>query len=67
MIRLTVNGEPRELEAPVALTQFLERHNIHRRQIAVEHNGTILHRRELEGIMLQDGDVLEIVHMVGGG
>ena len=67
MIRLTVNGELRELEAPVALTQFLERHNIHRRQIAVEHNGTILRRREFEGVTLQDGDVLEIVHMVGGG
>jgi len=67
MIRLTINGKQRELEAPTPLLTFLERHGINPHVIAVEYNGEILKRERFSEITLREGDRVEIVHMVGGG
>jgi len=67
VIALTVNGERRELEGPVRLTVFLETLDINPRYVAVAHNGIVLRRQKWSEVTLQDGDVLEIVRMVGGG
>ncbi len=68
MIRITANGQPRELEGPVTVLEFLRRQGLHeKRWLAVERNGEILFRREYDAVLLADGDVLEIVHAVGGG
>ena len=37
------------------------------KRIAVEKNGEIVPKADYERIVLQDGDVLEIVSFVGGG
>jgi sulfur carrier protein len=67
VISLTVNGEKRGLEAPVRLTAFLETLEVNLRYVAIAHNGTVLRRDRWPEVVLQDGDVLEIVRMVGGG
>jgi thiamine biosynthesis protein ThiS len=67
VITLTVNGEKREMEGPVRLTVFLETLDINPRYVAVARNGTVLQRQKWSEVVLQDGDVLEIVRMVGGG
>ena len=67
MIALTVNGERRELDGPVALTAFLESLGVDPRYVAVARNGDVLPREEWPETTLQDGDVLEVVRMVGGG
>ena len=67
MIILTVNGEKRKLEGPVRLIAFLETLDINLRYVAVAHNGIVLRREKWPEVVLQDGDVLEIVRMVGGG
>ena len=67
MIALTVNGERRELEGPIKLTSFLETLGVDPRYVAVARNGDVLPREEWPETILQDGDVLEVVRMVGGG
>jgi thiamine biosynthesis protein ThiS len=67
MIRLTINGKQRELQAPMPLLAFLEQHRINPQVIAVEYNGEILKRERFGDITLREGDRVEIVHMVGGG
>jgi thiamine biosynthesis protein ThiS len=67
VITLTVNGEKRELEGPVKLATFLETLDINPRYVAVAHNGIVLQRQKWSEAILQDGDILEIVRMVGGG
>jgi len=67
VITLTVNGEKRKLEGTVMLTAFLETLDINPRYVAVAHNGTVLQRQRWPEVVLRDGDVLEIVRMVGGG
>jgi len=67
MIALTVNGERRELDGPIGLIAFLESLAIDPRYVAVARNGDVLPREEWPQTTLQDGDVLEVVRMVGGG
>ena len=67
MIALTVNGERREVDAPIGLIAFLESLAIDPRYVAVARNGDVLPREEWPETTLQDGDVLEVVRMVGGG
>lgn len=67
MIALQVNGKRIELEQPERLLDYLERLGVHPRAVAVELNGVILERDRFEHATLGDGDVVEIVRMVGGG
>ena len=67
MIALRVNGKPIELDGPTLLTDYLEKLGVTPRGVAVEHNGMIIERAAYAATMLGDGDVLEIVRMVGGG
>ena len=67
MIKLTVNGEAKELERSIPLAEFLMIHDINLKHIAVGYNGDVLHKEEYSNIVLKDEDVLEIVRPVGGG
>jgi sulfur carrier protein len=67
VITLKINGKPVELERATPLLAYLEELGVNPRAIAVEHNGTIIERAAYEGVILKDGDTVEIVRMVGGG
>lgn len=67
MLRLMVNGEAREIASAVSVQQYLEANNLVLPHMAVARNGEILHKQEYPEVLLEDGDRLEIVRMVGGG
>ena len=67
MIALRVNGKRIELDGPTSLTAYLDMLGVSPRAVAVEHNGMIIERDAYAATTLQDGDVVEIVRMVGGG
>jgi thiamine biosynthesis protein ThiS len=67
MIALQINGRRVELERPTALLSYLENLGVSPRAVAVEHNGVIIERSGYAEAKLDDGDVVEIVRMVGGG
>jgi thiamine biosynthesis protein ThiS len=68
MITLMVNGAPRELERDSTIAGLLGSLRIDPRLVVIEHNRTILRDRDAyASLALSDGDVIEIVHFVGGG
>ena len=67
MIVLQVNGKKVELDGPTSLVDYLQKLGVSPRAVAVEHNGTIIDREAYATTALGDGDVVEIVRMVGGG
>lgn len=68
MIRLMVNGAPRELERNSTIAGLLGSLRIDPRLVVIEHNRTILRdRNAYASLPLSEGDVVEIVHFVGGG
>jgi sulfur carrier protein len=67
VISLQVNGKQIELDGPTLLTDYLGTLGVSQRAVAVEHNRVILERDAYATTTLRDGDVVEIVRMVGGG
>jgi thiamine biosynthesis protein ThiS len=66
-IRLTLNGEPHELAAPITVEALLERLEIDPRRCAVERNKELVKKARYADTLLADGDLIEIVTLVGGG
>lgn len=66
-LALTINGEGRVVPGPATVQELLERLGLDARGIVVELNRRIVRRPEIGHTALQDGDVLELVHFVGGG
>jgi thiamine biosynthesis protein ThiS len=66
-VELTVNGSDRTVPAGTTLTELLATLGLRPGQVVVEHNGTALLRSEVTGVVLTDGDVLELVVAVAGG
>ena len=67
MIALQINGRRVELDGPTSVLAYLEKLGVSPRAVAVEHNGVIVERSAYAESKLDDGDVVEIVRMVGGG
>jgi sulfur carrier protein len=67
MITVTINGERRDFEQPLPFSQLVERLGLAGKRIAVERNGEIVPRSQLDARSIAHGDKLEIVVAVGGG
>lgn len=67
MIQVTLNGERRELDAPVSILTLLTRLEIDPRTVAVEHNRVVVKRARYDETMIDEGAEIEIVAFVGGG
>ncbi|MDA7787630.1 sulfur carrier protein ThiS [Sphingomonadaceae bacterium] len=63
---ITVNGEIRQSSA-ATIADLVRELDLEPTKVAVERNAEIAPRSQLAEIALADGDVLEIVHFVGGG
>ena len=66
-LTITLNGEPRDVEGPLDLAGLLAQLELSPETVVVEHNRRIVRRGELAQHAVGAGDVVEIVHFVGGG
>lgn len=66
-ISLTLNGEVRRFVAGSSVADLVRDIGLDPAKVAVERNLEIVPRSTLANVMLADGDILEIVHFVGGG
>lgn len=67
VISVVVNGEPRTVAAGATALELLHELGIEGRPVAVEVNELVVPRLRLGGCVLEAGDRLEIVTLVGGG
>lgn len=67
VISVSINGEARQLDAPVSVAALLEDMQLTGKRIALERNGQIVPRGQFQQHLLADGDKIEIVVAVGGG
>jgi sulfur carrier protein len=66
-VAITVNGETMRLPPGASVADLLERLEVSTPRVAVERNREILPKAEYRGTTLADGDVFEVVELVGGG
>jgi sulfur carrier protein len=66
-LRVTVNGEALSVPAGTSVSGLLERLGVATPRVAVERNKDIVPKAEYPETALAEGDVFEVVELVGGG
>lgn len=66
-MKVTVNGKEMDMDGVATVGAMLERLEIGLAGTAVEVNREIVPKRVLGETPLKDGDVVEVIRMVGGG
>ena len=66
-MQLQINGETRSFDAPLTVHEMLTEIGLDPAKVAVERNREIVPKSGYEGLGLEEGDRLEIVHFIGGG
>ncbi len=66
-MRVTVNSQPRDLPEGTTVEALLRELQLDNRPCATEVNRTLVPKRSHATHALKDGDVVELVTLVGGG
>jgi thiamine biosynthesis protein ThiS len=66
-MRIRINGEDKDVLEGQSVAALLEQLQIRPGRVVVELNRAIISREAHGSTLLEEGDVLEIVHFVGGG
>jgi sulfur carrier protein len=66
-MKITLNGEIRELESEVSLDRLLELLSLPHQRIAIELNREVVRKKDWPNVVVKEADRIEVVHFVGGG
>ncbi len=66
-MQISINGEPKEVADGLTVAALLEQLEIRSKFCAVERNKELVPRKQHAECVLEPGDKLEIVTLVGGG
>ena len=67
MMQITLNGTAHPISTGLSVSGLLASLGLDLRKVAVERNEEIVRRATYAETLLGSGDVLEIVHFIGGG
>ena len=66
-MRVTVNGKGRDIPEGTTVRALVELLGLAAGPVAVERNEDVVPRAQHAAAVLSEGDVIEILHFVGGG
>lgn len=66
-MKIKLNGKDTETPGGYRIADLLKMHSLLGKPLVVEHNGVIVKKDRYDETRLTEGDVLEIVRLVGGG
>ncbi len=66
-MKIQLNGKEQPLTTGFTLQQLIESEGLKNKRLAAEVNREIIPKAEHQNIVLKDGDIVEIVHAIGGG
>jgi sulfur carrier protein len=67
MVTIVLNGEKKEIEAEVTLDRLLDLFSLPKQRVAVERNKAVVRKSDWPSTRVNDNDVIEVIHFVGGG
>tara|TARA_B110000196_G_scaffold224350_1_gene193312 strand:- start:435 stop:638 length:204 start_codon:yes stop_codon:yes gene_type:complete len=67
MIKITVNGQAVEIDDSMTVEHVLDTVDVPPNYLAVEVNAEVVPREEYTKHVMQNGDEVEVVTLVGGG
>lgn len=66
-MKITCNGETKEITPNTTLVNFIKEMELNPDTVVAECDDRIINRDEYDSLVLQDGNVLELIRFVGGG
>jgi len=66
-MKIQLNGKDKQIKPETSLKQLIESEGMAGKRLAAEVNQEIITKSEHATFMLSDGDIIEIVHAIGGG
>ena len=67
MIEIKLNGESKTIDSDVTLDGLLDLFSLPRQRVAIELNRSVVNRNIWNATSISEGDVIEVIHFVGGG
>ena len=67
MISVIINGDQMSFPQPMTVTNLMNELGLTKGRVALEKNREIVPRSTFDEVVVEDGDVMEIVHFIGGG
>lgn len=67
LMNVFINGEEKNIEIPLLLSELLEALSLPNERIAIELNKEVVRKKDWNTVRVKDADKVEIVHFVGGG
>lgn len=67
LVRILLNGDPREVPTPLHVEALLAHLGLDPRMVAVERNRAVVRRAHYQVTPVNAGDEIEVVAFVGGG
>ena len=64
---ISLNGETVDARGAQTIEDLVDRYEVPRNTVLIEHNGLALHRREWAQRELSQGDRIEVLRVVAGG
>ena len=65
--KIQLNGNPYEINDGTNLNELLNKLKIQKNKVAIEVNGEIVEKNKYPNLILNKGDIVEIVKFIGGG
>ena len=66
-IKIKINGKIKTIIDKLTLYELIKELKIPIIKVAIELNKEIINKKEIKKIKLENNDVIEIVHFIGGG
>ena len=66
-IDVQLNGETRETASGVTLDALIDHFELPKQRVAVEVNRNVIRKNDWPSTEVKAGDVIEVIHFVGGG
>ena len=66
-IKIKINGKNKSIDFGSNLYELINSLNISIKKVAIEFNKEIIDKKKVKKIILNNNDIIEIVHFIGGG
>ena len=66
-MKIVLNGKEKELTNTISLTEIVNQYSTNHPRVVAEVNGEIVKNLQWDKTNIKNGDVIELVNIVGGG
>ncbi len=67
MAKIQLNGKKLKIQTNLSVKDLINKYKLKENRIAIELNGSILHKQEYKKRKIKNDDKIEIVQFIGGG